>query len=81
MTADVFPVVTNTCTKSIQKQVESIDVDIVGGKKHLASKSVLFRVELIASSYISRSNLQASETECCCAILLKIGFVTLDICY
>ena len=48
-TADVFPVVANTRTKSNQKQVKSIDVD----KKHLASKSVLFRVELIASSFLN----------------------------
>ena len=39
-------------TKSIQKQVKSIDVDKVGSKKHLASKSVSFRVELIASSFL-----------------------------
>ena len=52
MTADVFPVVANTRTKSIQKQVKSIDVDKVGSKKHLASKSVSFCVELIASSFL-----------------------------
>ena len=38
--------------KSIQKQVKSIDVDKIGSKKHLASKSVSFRVELIASSFL-----------------------------
>ena len=32
-TADVFPVVANTCTKSIQKQVTSIDIHKVGSKK------------------------------------------------
>ena len=48
-TADVFPVVANTRTKSIQKQVKSIDVDKRGSKKHSVSKSVLFRVELIIS--------------------------------
>ena len=37
-TADVFPVVANTCTKSIQKQIKSIDVDKVGSKKPSASK-------------------------------------------
>ena len=52
-TADVFPVVANTCTKSNQKQVKSIDVDKIGSKKHLASKSVLFRVELITSSFLN----------------------------
>ena len=36
-TADVFPVVANT--KSIQKQVKSIDVYKVGSKKPFASKS------------------------------------------
>ena len=46
------PVVANTRTKSIQKQVKSIDVDKVGSKNHLASKSVSFRVELIASSFL-----------------------------
>ena len=30
----VFPIVANTRTKSIQKQVKSIDVDKVGSKKH-----------------------------------------------
>ena len=35
----VFPIVANTRTKSIQKQVKSIDVDKVGNKKPLASKS------------------------------------------
>ena len=32
-TADLFPVVANTRTKSIQKQITSIDVDKVGSKK------------------------------------------------
>ena len=50
--ADVCPVVANTGTKSIQKQVKSIDVDKVGNKKHVASKSVSFRVELIAYSFL-----------------------------
>ena len=36
---DVFLVVANTHTKSIQKQVKSIDVDKVGSKKYLVSKS------------------------------------------
>ena len=53
-TADVFPVVAHTRTKSNQKQVKSIDVDKIGSKKHLVSKSVLFRVELIiASSFLN----------------------------
>ena len=34
------------------KQVKSIDVDKLGSKKHLASKSVSFRLELIASSFL-----------------------------
>ena len=38
-TADVFPVVANTRTKSIQKQVKRINFYKVGSKKHLASKS------------------------------------------
>ena len=38
-TADVFPVVAYTRTKSIQKQIKSIDVDKLGGKKPLAIKS------------------------------------------
>ena len=38
-TADVFLVVPNTCTKSVQKQIKSIHVDKVGTKKPLASKS------------------------------------------
>ena len=38
-TADVFPVVANKGTKSIKKQVKSIDVDKVGDKKRLESKS------------------------------------------
>ena len=46
------PVVANTRTKSIQKQVKSIDVDKVGSKNHLPSKSVSFRGELIASSFL-----------------------------
>ena len=41
----------------IKKEVKNIT---------LASKSPLFRVELIASSYISRSNIQPSKTECRC---------------
>ena len=52
MTADVFLVVTNTRTKSIQKQVKSINIDKVGSKKYLASTSVSFHVELIASSFL-----------------------------
>ena len=51
-TTDVFPVVANARTKSIQKQVKSIDVNKIGSKKHLVHKSVLFRVELIASSFL-----------------------------
>ena len=46
-------------TKSIQKQVKSIDIDKVGSKKHLASKSVSFRVELIASSFLDLNFKQA----------------------
>ena len=47
-------------TKSVQKQVKSIDVDKTGSKKHLASKSVPFRVELIASSFLDLIFKQAS---------------------
>ena len=39
VTADVFPVIAKIRTKSIQKQIKSIDVDKVGSKKSLASKS------------------------------------------
>ena len=52
VTADVFPVVANTRTKSIQKQVKSINVNKGGSEKHLASKSVSFCVELITSSFL-----------------------------
>ena len=45
-----FPVVANTRTKSIQKQIKNIDVDKVGSRKPLASK-IVFRVELAASSF------------------------------
>ena len=38
-TGEVFLVIANTRTKSIQKQIKSIDVDNVGSKKSLASKS------------------------------------------
>ena len=38
-TADVFPVVANTSTKSVQKQIKIIDDDKEGSKKPLASKS------------------------------------------
>ena len=56
---EVFLVVANTRTKSIQKQIKSIDVDKVESKKPLASKSCL-----INGLLISRFNLQAGETEC-----------------
>ena len=42
-TTDVFPVVANTCTKSIQKQIKSIEVDKVESKKTFCGK-ILFRV-------------------------------------
>ena len=58
MTADIFPVVTNTRTKSIQKQVKSINVDEVGSKKTF-SEWILFRVELIASSFLHLISKQA----------------------
>ena len=35
-----------------KKQVKSIDIEKVGSKKHLASKSVSFLVELISSSFL-----------------------------
>ena len=38
-TSDVFPVAADPRAKSIQKQVKSTDVDKVGSKKPLASKS------------------------------------------
>ena len=50
-------VVANTLTKSIQKQIRSIDDDKVGSKTF---NPVLCRINHLL---ISRSNLQASETE------------------
>ena len=50
----------NTRTKSIQKQIKSIEVDKLGGKKPLASKSCSCRINHLL---IPRSNLQASETD------------------
>ena len=38
MTADIFLVVANMHTELIQKQIKSINVDIVGSKKPSASK-------------------------------------------
>ena len=66
-TADVFPVVANTRTKLIQKQIKSIrfDVDKVGSNKPLASKSFSSRINHLL---ISRYNLQASETERRCKV-------------
>ena len=71
-TTDVFPVVANTRTKSVQKQVKSIDVNKVGSKKPLASKSCFIQ-NLYNHLLISRSNLQASKTECRCkSVVVKI---------
>ena len=42
-TAEVFLVYANTRTKSIQKQIKSIDVDKVGSQKPLASKSCFLK--------------------------------------
>ena len=36
-----------------KKQLKSIDIEKVGSKKHLASKSVSFLVELISSSFLN----------------------------
>ena len=58
-TADVFQVVANTRTKSIQKQLKSINVDKVGSKQPWASKSCMLRVELIASSFLNLISKQA----------------------
>ena len=52
-------VVANTLTKSIQKQIRSIDDDKVGSKTF---NPVFCRINHLL---ISRSNLQASETEHC----------------
>ena len=68
----VFPVVANTRTKSTQKQVKSIDVDKVGSKKHLASKSVSFRAELIASSFLHLIFKQARLKAAVSGFLFKI---------
>ena len=51
MATDVFPVIANMHTKSVQKQVKSIGVNKVGSKKPLASKS-MFLVELMASLFL-----------------------------
>ena len=68
-------VVASTHTKSIQKQIRSIDVDKVGSKKPLARKSSLFLVELIASSFLNLISTQA-RLECRCKrVLLIIIFV------
>ena len=63
----VFPVAANTYTKSIQKQIKSIDVDKVRSKKPLAINPVSCRINRLL---ISRSNHQASETECHCKSVL-----------
>ena len=63
----------NTRTKSIQKQVKSIDVDKVASKKHLASKSVSFRVELIASSFLDLLFKQARRNAAVSGFLFNIG--------
>ena len=42
-TTDVFPVVANTCTKSVQKQIKSIEVDKVERRKTFSGK-ILFRI-------------------------------------
>ena len=55
-------------TKSIQKQIKSIDVDKVGNKKLLASKN---HVSCKSNRLlISRSNLHVGETECHCNHIL-----------
>ena len=56
--SDVFHVVANAHTKSVQKQVKSIDVDKVRSKKTL-SEWKLFRVELIALSFLDIISKQA----------------------
>ena len=40
------------CTKSIQQQIKSIDVDKVGSKKPLISELIMFLVELITSAFL-----------------------------
>ena len=62
-------VVANTCTKSIQKQIKSIDVDKVGSKKPLESKPWLFLVELIVSSFLNLISKQV-RPECLCKHIL-----------
>ena len=64
-------VVANTRTKSIQKQIKSIDVDKVGGKKPLASIIIMFLVELIASSFLDLISKQA-RPECRCKRVLVV---------
>ena len=53
-TAEVFLVVANTRTKSIQKQIKSIDVDKVGSKNLQRVNHVSCRINRLL---ISRSNL------------------------
>ena len=57
--AEVLTVVTNKRTKSIQKQIKSIDVDKVGSKNLQRVNPVSCRINRLL---FSRSNLQASET-------------------
>ena len=65
----VFLVVANMRTKSIQKQIKSIDVDKVGSKKPLESKPWLFLVELIVSSFLNLISKQV-RPECLCKHIL-----------
>ena len=57
--AEVILLVASTRTKSIQKQIKSIDVDKVGSKKPLRVNHVSCRINRFL---ISRSNLPAGET-------------------
>ena len=66
-----------SCTKSIPKEAnESIDVDKVGSKKRLASKSVSFRVELIASSFLDLISKQARLNPAASGFLLLHAVAT-----
>ena len=68
-------------TKSLQKQIKSIDLDKVGSKNLQRVNPVSFRINRLL---ISRSNLQASETDTRCKsvlvnyVLVKLKFLVVN---
>ena len=65
-------VVANTCTKSIEKEIKSIDVDKVGGKKPLVGIIIMFLVELIASSFLDLISKQARPACHCKCVFVAV---------